>query len=205
MSDEPDELEIQLRKSFDAKDYDATATLFIEHHGAEILGFLVGRLRNTSDAAEVFSIFAEDFWCGLPGFQWRTSMRSWAFTLARNAAHQYSRDPQRRAIRNLTFTSKNSRFAQVVTQFRAATKMHLRTEIKSKMRSLYQKLPPDDQSLLFFRIDKQMSWQEIAVIMSGEGEEMDEAEQKQWANRLRQRFHAVKQHLKDLAKSEGLL
>ena len=34
---------------------------------------------------------------------------------------------------------------------------------------------------------------------------MDAAEVKQWANRLRQRFHRVKDRLKELAKAVGLL
>jgi RNA polymerase sigma-70 factor (ECF subfamily) len=201
----PEELESRIRAAFDSRDYDTAATLFIEHYGGEILGFLAGRLRNPSDAAEVFSLFAEDFWSGLPGFQWRSSMRSWAYTLARNAAYHYRHDPHRNRLHLTTITSKKSRFAQAVTQLRAATKMHLRTEIKSQVRDLYKKLPDDDQSLLFLRIDKQMSWPEIAIIMSGQGEAMEDDEVKQWANRLRQRFHAVKQRLKELAKAEGLL
>ena len=43
------------------------------------------------------------------------------------------------------------------------------------MRSLYQRLPDDDRSLLFLRIDKRMSWAEIAMIMSGESEAMSDA------------------------------
>ena len=204
MSEKLDEIESQIRVFFEDGNFDSAATLFIEHYGGEILGFLAGRLRNPSDAAEVFSIFAEEFWRGLQGFQWRTSMRSWAYTLARNAAYHYRRDPERRMIHHITLASKNSKFALAVTQIRAATKLHLRTETKNRMRDLYKKLPDDDQTLLFLRIDKQMSWQEIAAIVSGQGETMQEDEIKQWSNRLRQRFHEVKQRLKNLAQSEGL-
>lgn len=205
MSEKPDELETKLRVAFDAEDYDAAATLFIEAYGGEILGFLASRLHSPSDAAEVFSIFAEEFWRGLPNFQWRTSMRSWAYTLARNAAYQYCHDPGRRLVRAATFSSKDSRFAQAVTQIRAATQLHLRTEIKTQMRNLYKKLPDDDQTLLFLRIDRQMSWQEIAIVISGKGEDMEEDEAKQEANRLRQLFHVIKQRLRELAIAEGLL
>ncbi len=204
VSENSEELESQIRAAFEAEDYDTAATLFIEHYGGEILSFLAGRLRSPSDASEVFSLFAEDFWCGLPNFQWRASIRSWAYTLARNAAYRYRHNPQQKHMHLTTISSRKSKFAHAVTQLRAATKMHLRTEIKSQMRDLYKRLPEEDQSLLFLRIDKQMSWGEIALIMSGEGEDMQEADIKQWANRLRQRFHVVKQRLKELAKAEGL-
>lgn len=200
-----EQVDIDVRRAFDAGDFDAAATLFIERHGSEILGFLGSRLRNPSEAADVFSAFAEDFWRGLPRFQWRASMRSWAYTLARNAAYRHRHSPEHRRIVLTTIASNQSRFAQAVAQLRTATKMHLRSEIKHQMRSLYRALPDDDRSLLFLRIDKQMSWGDIARVVSGRGEEMEDAEVKQWANRLRQRFHQVKRRLKELARAEGLL
>lgn len=205
MPEAPDELEKRIRSASDAGDYDTAATLFIERYGSEILGFLAGRLRNPSDATEVFSLFAETFWRGLPAFQWHSSLRTWAYTLARNAAYHFRHDPQQERLQLTTISSGKSRFAQAVTQIRAATKVYLRTEVKRQVRDLYKKLPEDDQSLLFLRIDKQMSWPEIAIIISGQGEQMEEAEIDRWANRLRQRFHVVKRRLKALAKEEGLL
>lgn len=205
MSDNPGDIEDQIERAFETGDYDSAATLFIEHFGGDILEFLAGRLHDPPDVAEVFSIFAENFWKALPGFRWRTSMRSWAFVLARNAAYHYRNRPEKRMVHLTTISSKKSKFAQAVTKLRDVTKMHLCTEVKSQMRKIYDKLPDDDRSLLFLRIDKQLTWQDIAVIMSGQGEEMKEADRKQWANRLRQRFHMVKQRLKDLAHAEGLL
>lgn len=125
--------------------------------------------------------------------------------MARNAAYRYRHNPEQKYIHLTTVSSGNSRFAQAVDQVRTATRMHLRTDIKNRMRSLYKRLADDDQTLLFLRIDKRMSWEEIAIILSGQGQDMSDADVKQWANRLRQRFHVVKQRLKELAKAEGLL
>ncbi len=205
MSAELGEIEDRIKEAFEIADYDTAATLFIEQFGGDILEFLAGRLNDPPDVAEVFSIFAENFWKALPGFQWRTTMRSWALVLARNAAYHFRNSPEKRLVHPTTISSKKSKFAQAVTKLRDVTKMHLCTEVKSQMRKIYDELPDDDRSLLFLRIDKQLSWQDIAVIMSGQGEEMKQAERKQWANRLRQRFHVVKQRLKDLAKDEGLI
>ncbi len=205
MPEPPDELEPRIRELTVAGDYDGAATLFIEKDGGDILKFLAGRLGNPSDAAEVFSIFAEAFWRGFPGFQWRSSLRTWAYTLARNAAYGFLHDPQRKRLQLTTIASHKSRFARAVTQLGAATETYLRSEVKRQVRDLYKKLSYDDQCLLYLRIDQQMSWQEIATVISGQGEQMEEAENKRWANRLRQRFHVVKQRLKELAEEEGLI
>lgn len=207
MSDVPDvheQIEERVREAFQAQDLDAAATVFIQQYGGEILAFLIGRLRGESDAAEVFSDFAEDFWRGLPGFQWRTSLRSWAYTLARNAANRYATAPHRKPARNIPLSQK-SRFTMEVERLRSATRRHLRTEVKSKMRELRERLSEEDQTLLILRVDRQLSWRELAGIMSGQGEGMDDAELDRWSARLRQRFQVIKERLRDLAKAEGLL
>ena len=152
----------------------------------------------------MFSIFAEDFWRGLPSFRWSTSLRSWAYTLARNGAYRYTHAPHRRAERDLPLPP-DGQFCQEARRLRSATRTYLRTETKSRIRELRQQLPEDDQVLLILRIDRNLSWKELAVIMSNQGDDMDEAEKKKWATRLRQRFQKAKKRLKDLARSEGLI
>ena len=78
------------RRAWDDGDLRAVATLALERYGPEILGVLAVQLRSTSDAADVFSLFAEDLWRGLPGFQWRCSLRAWAHRVARNAAVRWA-------------------------------------------------------------------------------------------------------------------
>lgn len=204
MQEQHQELERQARQAFDAGDLDRAATLFIEHCGGEILGFLVGRMGSEHDAAEVFSEFAEDLWRGLPDFQWRCSMRSWAYTLARNAAYRFRQAPQNDPRRNRPL-HRDSHFAQEVARLRTATVNHLRTEVKSRMRELREQLPEDDQVLLILRIDKKMSWKELAAVLSGEGDTMDVADRERWAARLRQRFQTAKERLRELARAEGLV
>jgi RNA polymerase sigma-70 factor (ECF subfamily) len=73
------------------------------------------------------------------------------------------------------------------------------------MRALRNQLPVDDQTLLVLRIDKGLSWNEIAVIVSGEGDGMQQAEMARWAGRLRQRFASIKRRLRRMAEEEGLI
>ncbi len=200
------EAESLIRNAFNSVDYDTAATLFIEHHGSEIFSFLAGRLRgNVDETSEVFSQFAEDFWRGLPHFQWRSSIRSWAYTLARNAAHRYIHTVGRQRKRNKTYDSKSARFALAVNGIRTETQKHLRTEIKDRMRALREQLTDDEQILLVLRVDRQLSWRELAGVISGKGENMDDEDIARWSARLRQRFQKIKRRLKELAVAEGLL
>lgn len=202
--EEYNRVEESARKAFDNKDYDTTATLFIRYCGREILGFMLGRLANESDASEVFSEFAEDFWRGLPNFQWRSSLRTWAYTLARNAAYRYQKDPERQLAHRVPL-SQESRFAQCTGQIRETTQRYRRTDVKSKVRMLREHLSPEEQTLLVLRVDRYMAWRDLAIIMSGQIEDLDEAEIERVSTNLRQRFKKIKERLRRLAQAEGLL
>lgn len=196
-----DPRESGIRRLVDEGDLEAAASLFMETYGGEILGFLHLWLRNQIEAQEVFSEFTEDFWRGLPSFLWKTSIRSWGYTLARNAACRSRRASRRRSV-PLTHPS---RMLEPANRAHTRTPQYLRTEVKHRMRELRAQLPIDDQSLLVLRIDKGLSWKELAVIYSGKGEMLSEADTKRWAARLRQRFVTIKEQLRELAEAEGLI
>ncbi len=184
-----------------AGDLKGAATRFMERHGGDILAFLAMRLRDQAAASEVFSEFTEDFWRGLEGFRWKATLRSWGYTLARNAANRFVATRRRRESR-LVHPETTPDCAQ---ERRSSTAPYLRTEVKRRMRALRDQLPVDDQTLLVLRIDKGLSWNELAVIFSGQGDAMDEADMLRWAGRLRQRFAAIKRRLRVQAEEEGLL
>ena len=47
-----------------------------------VLGYLIATLDDRDDAAEVFSVLSEDLWRGIAAFGWRSSFRTWMYTLA---------------------------------------------------------------------------------------------------------------------------
>ncbi|MDJ0763882.1 MAG: sigma factor [Myxococcota bacterium] len=199
-------VEPHIRGAFKKADFDTAATLFMQHFGSEIVSFLAGRLKGeAADVSEVFSQFAEDFWRGLPNFRWRTTIRGWAYALARNAAYRYIQQVDRQREREITYNSKSANFARLVSEIRAETKRHLRTEVKDQLRALREQLDMDDQTLLVLRVDRQLSWKELAVVLSDMGEQMERSDIIQWSARLRQRFQTIKKRLKELAIAEGLL
>jgi RNA polymerase sigma-70 factor, ECF subfamily len=203
MSDEQADPEQAIRRAYEQQDLETAATLALEAYASEILSFLGARLRRQSDAQEAFSMFAEDLWNGLPRFAWRCSMRTWAYTLARNAANRYMASPQNRVERNLTL-SKPGRLSALVERVRSATHVYQRTEVKDRFRALRERLDADDQLLLILRIDRDMEWRDIAIASSGDADLDDDAIDRESA-RLRKSFERVKTELKRMAEEEGLL
>jgi RNA polymerase sigma-70 factor (ECF subfamily) len=191
--------EMELRRAWDAGDLRTTATLAIERYGPEIFGVLAVQLRSDSDAADAFSLFTEHLWCGLPGFQWRCSLRSWAHRVARNAAVRWITNKHQRN-RNLSIEQNVLDIAEHV---RSSTLVHLRTQVKSEVRRLREELPQFEQMLLILRVDKSMKWDDIAAALADH--DLDPDELKREAARLRQRFKLVTEKLRALARERGLL
>jgi len=193
--------EQELRRAWDAGDLRTVATLALERYGPEILGVLAVQLRSTTDAADAFSLFVEHFWRGLPGFQWRCSLRAWAHRVARNAGVRWATDGARSPERNLSM--EQGGVFELADQVRSSTLVHLRTEVKSEVRRLREALPHTDQMLLILRIDKAMEWHDIAAALAEQ--DLDPDELKRETARLRKRFPLVTERLRELARARGLL
>jgi hypothetical protein len=74
------------------------------------------------------------------------------------------------------------------------------------MLELREQLPLEDQTLLILRVDRQLPWRELALVMHDGDAPAPEADQLEIvAARLRKRFQAVKDKLRKLAIAEGLL
>jgi len=193
--------EQELRRSWDDADFCAVTTLALKRYGPEILGVLAARLRSASDAADVFSLFAEDLWRGLPNFQWRCNLRAWAYRIALNAATRWAAGGARRPERNVSI--EQSSVLELAERVRSSTLVHLRTEVKSEVRRLREELPEFEQMLIILRVDKALEWPEIAAALAAEDLAADEV--KREAARLRKRFQLVTEKLRELARERGIL
>ncbi len=200
--EEREKLEAELKDLCQNEDVTGAATLAIRKYGPEIVGYLMAVSRNEDTAGEVFAIFSEDLWKGLPKFRWESSFRTWAYTLARHALHRFHRDPQRKRKR-LAF-SQSPEVQELVNQVRTTTLVYLRTDVKDSVAALREQLDPEDQSLLILRIDRKMSWRDIAAVMH-DGDEPDAAELKRSAASLRKRFERLKNTLRDMAREHGII
>ena len=200
--------EAEIRAACEQGDYQRATTTLLQTYAEELLSFLVVRLGDRSHADDAFSLLAEDLWIGLPKFEFRSSVRTWAYTVARHVAARYARTPARKKDRNLTL-SKNVQLSQLVEQLRTRTEAYRRSDVKSEIRALRDKLDAEAQMLLVLRVDRQMSWRDLALVMSSSEESAnsipDEAALEREAARLRKRFERVKAELKQLAQQAGLL
>lgn len=173
----------------------------VELYGGEVLGFLHAVARDDDLANEAFGVFSEDLLRGLPSFRWDASLRTWCYALARNALHRLRRDPRRRARHNVSLSNQGADISAIVEQVRTATLPFLKTEIKDELRRLREALDPDDHALLVLRIDRKMSWKDIARALPGDdGQELDRR-----AATLRKRFERAKTMLREMATARGLL
>ena len=193
--------EQELRRAWDAGDLRALATLALERYGPEILGVLAVQLRSTANAADAFSLFAEHLWRGLPGFQWRCTLRSWAYRIARNAAVRWATSGERKPERNVAIDDGG--VLELAERVRSSTLAHLRSEVKSEIRRLREELPEPEQMLLILRVDKALEWPEIAAALSDD--DLPDDELKREAVRLRKQFQRVTEKLRGLARERGIL
>ena len=201
MSEGSEILERRIRQAFDAGKYARAATLTIEHYGPELLGFLLSQRRDADAAHEVFAEFCAQFWETLPRFEWRCSIRTWVYKLLRHAAARQRRRDRARMV-PLPQPSELSIAAETV---RTVTTLGQRTDVKDRLQQLRETLPLEEQELLILRVDRGLSWLELAEIMRAPGELTSEAERKTEAARLRKRFQLAKQRLRRLVVEAGLL
>jgi RNA polymerase sigma-70 factor (ECF subfamily) len=193
-----DVAERDVRALAGAGDTNGAVTAALQAYGDEVYSFLVSRLRNDEVAADVFAQASADLLGSMPSFQWRCSLRTWFYRLARAAATRHQRTPLNRADRRVAL----SHVSEAIDQVRSRTQLHLRSEVKDGVRRLRDQLDPDEQQLLILRIDRNLGWSEIAEIVEDDDDPKAVARA---SARLRQQFQTLKERLRDLARAEGLL
>jgi RNA polymerase sigma-70 factor (ECF subfamily) len=190
---EPGELSVERIQAL-VRDGDVSqaATEALRSLGPEILRFLRSVLRDEEDAADAFSIFAENLWKGLAGFRGASSLRTWAFRIAWNAALTMRNDAWHRRGRRF----ETGEASQLAEEIRTKTVVRVERQ-RSALEKLRDRLSAEDQSLLSLRLDRQFSWEEIAEILSSEGAPVQ-------ALTLMKRFERLKKRLAEMVREEGL-
>jgi RNA polymerase sigma-70 factor (ECF subfamily) len=186
--------EAKVLASLDAGDVKGAATEAIRGYGPQVLGYLTAVLKDEDDARDVFSQFAEDLWRGLPGFRRECSLRAWAFKVAWHAASRHARDPYRRRHRPILTTEAS----KIAASVRSTMSTYAPGGRADRLLKLREALDPEEQTLLILRVDKGLSWEDVAQVLSTEGTPVASAA-------LRKRFERLKDKLARLAKEQGLL
>jgi len=181
---------------------DAAATQALHGYGAEIFGFLMAVHRDETAASDAFSAFAEGVWRGLPGFAWASTLRTWAYGIARNASRMQRRDAARHDWHGNR--AGESALEGVAHAVRTATLGFLKTEKRTQLEALRDALSAEDRTLLILRVDRGLAWNDLARVLADGDEPLADADVPREAARLRKRFQLIKDELRERARREGL-
>jgi len=187
-------VEAEVARLLESNDLRSAAAAIVRGYGPAILAYLAALAREEDRADDAFSQFCEDLWRGLPHFRRDASVRTWVYKLAWHAWLRNEREPYRRRGRPLA----TEEMCRLAAEVRSTTALHLRSEVKDAVARLREQLTPAEQSLLVLRIDRGLSWSDVASVMSTPEEHLD-------AQTVAKRFQHVKARLRKLAEDAGLL
>ena len=187
-------LETTIREQLAAGNLAAAATAALQGLGPQILGYLTATMRDDDIAYDVFGQFSEELWKSIGTFRGESSFKTWAYKLVMHAIGRHRRDPYRNRGRALA----SDEVSALALDVRSRTPRFKQTEMKDRIARLRESLDPEDQTLLFLRIDQELSWNDVAAVMSAEGEPVEPAA-------LRKRLERAKERLRRLVAEGGLL
>jgi RNA polymerase sigma-70 factor (ECF subfamily) len=193
------EIEATVRACLERGDHTAATTRAVQGYGPQILGYLLAMSRHEADAHDAFAQFCEDLWRGLAGFRWQSSLRTWCYVIARNALQrQQGRAPARHGPH--VALSQAPELQALAAQARTGTAEYLRTETRTRLSALRDRLDPDDRTLLILRVDRRMSWRDIAEVLADPDRP---APLERRAAALRKRFERLKHELREQLLAAG--
>jgi RNA polymerase sigma-70 factor, ECF subfamily len=196
------ELDERVRRLVRAGQPAEAATVALRALGPQILGYLSGVMGSEADADDVFASTSERVWRSLATFEWRCSLRTWFYVVAHREIARF----RQRAKRHVEGRVRISELRSVLSEVRSTLSSTLGTERQRKIAKLRAELPEQDRALLVLRVDRDLSWEEIVLVVAEqEGEEeLSEADTKREAARLRKRFQIVRDRLATRVREEKL-
>jgi RNA polymerase sigma-70 factor, ECF subfamily len=189
-----------VRSAWEGGDMGRAVAETLQLYGAEILGLLLGMHRDRDVAMDVFSGFTERLFTSFDRFEWKCSVRTWSYLLARRASADYRRGERAGRVP----LSQAAVVSELVARVRTETLPYLRTEAREEIERLRDELPEDDRMLLVLRVDRGLAWDDLARVFL-DGQLPAAAELKRESARLRKRFQLVKDRLLQLGRERGLL
>jgi RNA polymerase sigma-70 factor (ECF subfamily) len=129
------------------------AAQVLRAHGPEVLRYLRAILRDETAADDAFSLFAEWTWEGLSRFRGESSLRTFAFGIAWNAARRVRDEAWRKRRERLS----SGAAAKLANEIRTSSLLE-RERRADALEELRRELSGDEQNLLALRIDQRLSW-----------------------------------------------
>ena len=187
------DVEARVAEAVARRDFKSATTALIEGYGPQVLGYLRAVVKDGEKAEDAFALFSENVWRGFPTWEGRASARAWAYSVAWNAAGRLFRDPWNRRRRKLQRSVASKLAAAVLSSSRLDLERR-----EAELDQLRAFLTPEEHSLLVLRVDRGLSWREVAVAMGEPDDDASLAAQ-------RKRFERLKAKLAIIARTCGLL
>lgn len=179
-------------------------TRTLEAYGRELMGFIVPFFKAKHDAEDVFAILSERLWDSFlsSSFRWHCSLRTWTYVIARNETARFRTGERRRGAGRVPLSEIADIIAIATTKARVADTSSERREKFARLRA---ELTPDEQALLTLRVDRELSWDDVALAFMADSGACDEEARKREAARLRKRYELIRKRLAQRVREEGLL
>jgi RNA polymerase sigma-70 factor, ECF subfamily len=187
----------RIRQLIEQGDAAGATQLILQAYGVEVLGYLMTLVKDESAASDAFADACESVLKNVLKFRGESSTRTWFYAIVRHAAYHEVRSQRRRRGDRLSGLQE-----VLVAPVRTATAAFQRTAVKDEVSRLRDALSDDERELLLLRVDRRLSWNEIAQVRLGQpsAEELTRE-----AARCRKQFERAKTHLRRLAQEAGLL
>jgi RNA polymerase sigma-70 factor (ECF subfamily) len=183
------DLDNQVRDLLEAHNVAEATTLALRVLGPEILGFLSGVLGD-HDGDEVFSAFSERLWRSIDRFEWRCTLRTWTYVIARREIGKFRRGIRRHVQGRVPLSE-----LQDVLEAVRKTHTTLAAGRQNTLTRLRDELPIEDRTLLILRVDRNLAFDDIALAFADDAEALGDDDLKRESARLRKRFQLIKRRL----------
>ncbi len=155
--------EIAIRAALDRGTGPATLAM-LRAYGNELLGYLIATTRDRELGEELYQELSEELLRSLPRFRGESSFRTFAYAIAWNLVREHRRKLARRKDEPLDDEIAD----RIPAAVRTETRSYLKTDAREKIAKLRERLSAEDQTLLFLRVERQMSWKDVARVMEND-------------------------------------
>ena len=134
----------------------------MEAHGEELLGYLCRVLHSEDTGREVFAALCEAIVSGIARYRGEASLRAYVYGVAWNLIRRHRRRASTRRKRE-TQVDTMSPFSAPPEHTR--TPLWQRTSARDRLSLARAQLSDEELTLLVLRVDRRMSWDEVASII----------------------------------------
>ena len=184
----------ELRALVAAGDIDGATDQALRLYGAELVGWLTAMVPSEADAHDAFAWMSEELWRSLARFDGRCSLRTWCYMLARHALTRVRSRDREQLVSSVPSIAHAVTHVWNTTRANAAREQNVYAEIRKQ-------LDDDEQTLLVLRVDRDLAWRDIAIVLLGDA--ASDAELTKKAAALRKQFERVKERLRELAEDHA--